>query len=105
MQTKTGILNADYKVAGGKLLRVIVSLGAEDEHRIIRSISINGDFFMHPEEAIEALEQALTGVVFQEYDVEQAVDRFFAGDVEVIGAGPLDIVHVIMHAGETPNKS
>ncbi len=99
MQTMTGTLSADYKVAGGKLLRVEVKLGVEGEKRIIRSISINGDYFMHPEEAIEALEIALTGVIFQDHEIEQAVNRFFASDVEVIGAAPRDFVHVIMQTG------
>jgi len=81
-----------------------MALGVDGELPIIRSITITGDFFMHPEEAIEALEQALTGVIFQDYAIEQAVNRFYAGDVEVIGAGPLDIVHVIMHASESPDN-
>lgn len=98
MQTKPGTINADYKVAGGKLLRVRLTLVGDVEPRTIGSISITGDFFMHPEEAIDTLEQALAGVSFQEQALLQAVTTFFVGDVEVIGAGPLDFVHVIMHA-------
>ena len=46
------------KVAGGKLIKV--SLGVEDG-RIV-DIKVTGDFFMHPEEKIEELENTLTGV-------------------------------------------
>ncbi len=97
MQTKLGTLSADYKVVGGKLLRVRLSLGDDGECQTIRSITITGDFFMHPEDAIETLEQALTGVTFQKNSVHHAVNVFFAGGVEVIGAGPADFVHVIMN--------
>ena len=96
MQTMPGILSADYKVAGGKLLRVRLSLKDSDGQLTIQSISITGDFFMHPEDAIEKLEQALINVVFQQDAVHQAVNAFFDGNVEVIGAGPEDITHVIL---------
>ena len=97
MKTKPGTLSADYKVVGGKLLRVKLSLKAGDACQYIASITITGDFFMHPEHAIEKLEQALTGITFQKNRVQSVVKTFFDGDVEVIGADPADIVHVIMN--------
>jgi hypothetical protein len=97
MQTNRGILSADYKVAGGKLLRVRLSLSEDAEPPTIKAITITGDFFMHPENAIEELEQTLTGIVFQESAVQNAVQLFFDSGVEVIGAGPADFVHIILH--------
>lgn len=46
-----------YKVPGGKLIRVDVTCSDR-----IEQVRITGDFFLHPEETLEALETALTGV-------------------------------------------
>lgn len=45
------------RAKGGKLLR----LSAAWEDGIIQSISINGDFFAHPEDGFDAAELALVG--------------------------------------------
>jgi lipoate-protein ligase A len=44
----------EIKVPGGKLVR----MSMEDGGRI----SISGDFFVHPEEGLEAIEDALSGL-------------------------------------------
>ena len=104
MQPKPGILSADYKVVGGKLLRVqLMVTEAASGARAIDSISIFGDFFMHPEEAIEELERLLTGAPLDEVALTAQVQRFFdgetsVGDVQIIGAGVADFVHVILKA-------
>jgi lipoate-protein ligase A len=97
MKMKHGTLNADYKVAGGKLLRVALNLESAEEGLVITSITITGDFFMHPEDAIENLEDSLIRVPFQESEIHKIVDAFFKGDVEVIGANPEDVTRVIMN--------
>jgi lipoate-protein ligase A len=48
---------ATKKVPGGKLLRIKIEA---DEN--IRAISITGDFFLHPEESLPAIEKSLIGV-------------------------------------------
>ena len=53
---------------------------------------------MHPEEAIETLEQRLHNIPLHPEAVESQVQGFFAGDVEVVGAGVQDFVTVIMNA-------
>lgn len=45
------------KVPGGKLVRVRVEYG-----RTIEEVTITGDFFLHPEEGIGALEESLRGM-------------------------------------------
>jgi hypothetical protein len=50
-----------YKVPNGKLLKVF--LDYDDEDKLIKSISITGDFFAYPEEAIELMEDKLKGIV------------------------------------------
>ncbi|MFH1409593.1 MAG: lipoate protein ligase C-terminal domain-containing protein [Nanoarchaeota archaeon] len=48
--------SATKKVEGGKLLRVDVE--AKDS---LDSVKITGDFFLHPEDTIEEMEEALLG--------------------------------------------
>ena len=98
MQTTHGILSADYKVSGGKLVRVRLTL-IEKPYPIISSIKLTGDFFIHPEDAIETLEDALTGIAYQEETIRNVVNTFYATGVEVLGAAPEDLVHVILSAG------
>ena len=43
----------------------------------ISNISISGDFFMYPEEAIEVLERTLEGVEVQEKALLAAVQNFY----------------------------
>ena len=50
-----------YKIPNGKLLKVFLDYGEEDN--LIKSISITGDFFAYPEEAIEVMEEQLKGIV------------------------------------------
>ena len=95
MQPRPGIFDADYKVAGGKLLRVRVRVA---EAGVIDAITIFGDFFMHPEAAIEVLEGALAGAPLDAAVLRARVQAFFDGDVQVIGAGVDDFVHVILKA-------
>jgi lipoate---protein ligase len=46
------------KVPGGKLVRIKVDCN----DTVMNSIQITGDFFLHPEYAIEQLESALIGI-------------------------------------------
>jgi len=75
---------AVYKVPGGKLLKVAV----EHEGGRIVEAKVTGDFFMHPEDAVERLEGRLAGVEMSE--VEGAVKEALVGvvlygvDVEAI---------------------
>ncbi|MBC7112444.1 MAG: hypothetical protein H5T34_00230 [Candidatus Methanomethyliales bacterium] len=45
------------KVKGGKLLKVLVI----EEGGVIKEAKISGDFFVHPEEAIDEIEACLKG--------------------------------------------
>jgi lipoate-protein ligase A len=85
-------------VPGGKLLRVRLTLDRAADVPTLRSVRITGDFFMHPEEAIETLEAQLTGVAFTADAVRRRVQAFFAGDVVVVGADAEDVVTAMMKA-------
>ncbi len=94
----SGTSSADYKVPGGKLLRITLTLDEDKAPPCIADISINGDFFMHPESAIEDLEQRLIGAVCSSETLHTAVQAFFDTDVQVIGADVEGIVHAIIKA-------
>ena len=102
MPTQPGTSGADtrygdYKAIGGKLLRVRMTVSADDVP-IIQTIRITGDFFMHPEEAIEDLEQLLTGVPLDEAALRARVRTFFDEDVQVVGADVDDFVVALLKA-------
>jgi lipoate-protein ligase A len=89
----------DYKAVGGKLLRVRMTVVAGAAGvPVIQSITITGDFFMHPEEAIEDLERLLTGAPLDEAALRARVQAFFDEDVQVVGADVDDFVAVLLKA-------
>ncbi|MDI6917111.1 MAG: lipoate protein ligase C-terminal domain-containing protein [Thermoplasmatales archaeon] len=92
MGQRNGILSAEYKVEGGKLLKCTLNV----DSNIISSIKITGDFFMYPEEKIESLEQMLTGVKMDEESIREKMNDFFKTDVQVVGADAEDFVRLIM---------
>ena len=100
MKPTHGTLSADYKVEGGKLLRVrlTTTTGEESEGPTIASITLTGDFFMHPEDAVEDLESRLTGAPLEPEALRARVRAFYESDVQVIGADVDDVVHVILSA-------
>jgi lipoate-protein ligase A len=79
------------KVPGGKLLKVAVEY---DGGRIINA-RITGDFFMHPEDAVEKLEGSLRGV--EVGDVDGVVGESLEG-VVLYGVNVESIVDAIMEA-------
>ncbi len=102
MPTQPGTSNADircgdYKAVGGKLLRVRMTVSA-GSRPVIQALRITGDFFMHPEEAIEDLEQLLTGAPLDEAALRARVQTFFDGEVQVVGADVDDFVAVLLKA-------
>ncbi len=74
------------KAAGGKLLRMDMSWS----DGVVRSLSIRGDFFAHPEDAFEDLERSLVGCRLDELGA-----RFAAGARErglsLLGLLPEDL--------------
>ena len=86
---------AELKVPGGKLLRVASTIRGER----IEEIKITGDFFMHPEEALDVLEKKLQGVKGDEEEVKRAVEDFFKSVAPtVLGAAPKHFIEVIMRS-------
>lgn len=57
-----------YKVPEGKVIRIEMEFS-----EVIKSIKISGDFFLHPEEAIERIEEALAGTALEEKSIFDAI--------------------------------
>jgi len=72
------------RVAGGKTLKVDVRVC----NSVVEDVVISGDFFAHPEEAVEEMERALRGRALRE--APSVIDSF-KGLVELVGASLEDL--------------
>lgn len=63
-----------YKVPNGKLVKIQVSY--DDHSKKIESISITGDFFAYPEEAIEDLETHLHDIKLDQSILNKTIQDF-----------------------------
>ncbi|MEW6748326.1 MAG: lipoate protein ligase C-terminal domain-containing protein [Candidatus Micrarchaeota archaeon] len=85
----------EEKIAGGKLVCIEISATGG---RVV-SASITGDFFLHPEERINAMESALIGVQLEESEDSVAVILEHAlGDGQLIGASVRDLARIFRRA-------
>lgn len=89
---------AKQKVKEGKLVK------AEIEYEgAIRNIKITGDFFLHPEETLEKIEQSMIGLK-KDADMEAIVLKIQriaeANDAVMIGISPESLALVIKEALE-----
>lgn len=83
-------MKTDYKVPNGKLLRI----EADIDNNTINSIKITGDFFMHPETALEDIERMLKGVKLD--DVESLLhDYIEKNNMQVIGFSAKDLAEAL----------
>ncbi|MDH4215045.1 MAG: hypothetical protein OEV85_14105 [Candidatus Thorarchaeota archaeon] len=85
----------DYKIPQGKMLKIKVKF----EGRIIESICILGDFFLHPESTIEDIEQGIKGcevnIELISSKIQKILDR---SNAVLIGASAIDIAKAIERA-------
>ena len=87
---------ATYKVEGGKMIRV--SLKEKDNR--IQKIKLTGDFFLHPEELIEELEEALVGKPLNAQDLNETIKMLTKSrNATLLGASPEAFVKCILMAG------
>ncbi len=81
-----------YKIPGGKLIKIQVEI----KNSKIEKIKINGDFFVHPEEAIVEIENFLIGKEIN--SIEKSLKKFLKEKkVEIIGFAPLDIEKILLN--------
>ncbi len=86
---------AKQKIQGGKLVYVRIRYDST-----IESVEILGDFFMHPEEALLRIENALVGAeVKNRGDMLERVEKVVLSEkIEMVGISPSAIVDTIMIA-------
>ena len=88
---------AEYKVEGGKLVKVQL----QKRGNAIGKIKITGDFFLHPEEFIEEMERRLEGRLLDEEDLAEHINALVEkNEAVMLGASPEDFARCIMMAGE-----
>lgn len=78
--------HGEYKTMGGKL----VNVDFEIHHDELRNVSVSGDFFLEPAEALEQINRAIEGLpvaVSQEILATAILDSLDP-DVEMIGFSP-----------------
>lgn len=87
---------ASEKIKGGKLVRINVEYADR-----IENVRITGDFFMHPEETLFEIEEALKGVDSKESEAtlaERIVRIAAKRKAQLIGIAPEDIARVLRAA-------
>ena len=82
------------KVEGGKLLRI----KAEYDETMIAQVTITGDFFLYPEDAISLLEQKCSNIE-RDFDVDILANDLNAfvtrHEIELIGITPKAIAQTL----------
>ena len=76
-----------------KLIKV--SLEYDERSKIINSIIITGDFFLYPEETLDALEVDLIGIKLEKDCIEQKVEKFLSGS-EAFGFDSESMTYAIL---------
>jgi lipoate---protein ligase len=79
-------VRGEYKVPGGKLVAVDVEV---DEGRLSR-VAVSGDFFLEPDDALEDIDHALTGMpeTASVAQLADAIRRALGDDVTMVGFSP-----------------
>jgi lipoate-protein ligase A len=91
--------SARRKIAGGKML----SVRLEHDGAVIVRAEVSGDFFMHPEEAIDIVEEALAGLPLStaSKDISILIDRVLKErGIVAIGFESPDLAGLIREALE-----
>lgn len=84
-----------YKVPNGKLIKLFLEF--DQTKNIIDSITITGDFFVYPEEAMIDLETHLQGHKLQESMLTETIKTFITShQIEFIGISPESVSKAIM---------
>jgi lipoate-protein ligase A len=88
-------MKCEEKIPGGKLVAIEVWA----EAGLVTKAKITGDFFLHPEDAIDGLERSLAGLPLScgEAEAESRL-RACLGGSELIGATAGDLARIFVKA-------
>ena len=81
----------------GKIVKIRISYNQESQ--LIQTIKITGDFFIHPEEVLEQLEQRLCGIKLKKTDLENEM-KLILKDSKIFGFDINSLVKMILKACE-----
>jgi len=95
------IITATTTTKLGKIVKI--KLAYKQESQLIYSIRITGDFFVHPEEVIEQLEQGLCGVKLEKEDLKNKIQLVLKNS-EFFGFEIDSLVNVILGTKGDKNK-
>lgn len=85
-----------YKIPDGKLVKIQL----EFEKEKILSVKIFGDFFVYPEEGIEAIEKSLAGTLLEEIKIISTVENAKnKNTIEFFGLSSQGLAAAILMAG------
>lgn len=90
------VRESSFKVPDGKLIKVKLWVLSGK----ISEIKILGDFFLHPEETLQELEDSLIGSTAEETSIERKISQVLT-NATLIGATAADIARTIMIAWES----
>jgi lipoate---protein ligase len=76
-----------------KLIRIMLEY--DEIENTISSVTISGDFFIYPEEALEILEANLVGKRLEKETLRQEIDNFLK-DIEVYGFNSTSLTEAIV---------
>jgi lipoate---protein ligase len=81
------MVHGEYKVPGGKLVVADLEVSGSGEDAVIIGASINGDFFLEPDEALSALNGSLVGLLASSAapEISQAVHAGLPEGTQMIG--------------------
>lgn len=85
---------ATKKVVGGKLLRV-----KSEFTDVVQSVQLTGDFFLHPEEAVQKIEENLCGLSVKstpEIFAERVHRALEEHHIQLIGVSPEDVANTLV---------
>jgi hypothetical protein len=89
----------DRKVVGGKLFRIKVILERDGQDCTMKQLTILGDFFMHPEESIEGLEEAVRMAYNNDQNLNVAILIYVAQNaVTLYGGSSVDLSSAVLDA-------
>lgn len=90
------ISQAKQKVKEGKVVKVEI-----EYTEVIKNVRITGDFFLHPEDIMEEIEDCIIGLdkTVSEEEIVSCIQKANAGkDVQMIGISPESIALLILEA-------
>ena len=84
-----------YKVPNGKLLKIFLNYNSKD--KIIKKISITGDFFAYPEESIDVMEKKLKNTLLAKKNLLEKINSVIKKyNIEFIGLDAEGLVEGIL---------